>query len=101
MKYFKIFITFTGNFAKLPTPLVKVINCNQFITFTSKFTNLPKRLGKSEKNKHFKQFITLTGNFAKLPINLLLLLVNYQTVQSCLVKVKKVIIFRTSCHINQ
>ena len=67
MKYFKIFITFTGKFAKLPTPVIKLVNFNQFITFTSKFTNLPKRLGKSEtKNKYFKQFITLTGNFCEI-----------------------------------
>ena len=50
MKYFKTFITFTGNFVKLPTPSVKVINC----------------------------------------INLLHLLVNLQTYQRGLVKVKKI-----------
>ena len=58
MKYFKIFITFRGNFAILLTPLVKILNCNQSITFTSKFTNLPKRVGKSEKKNHFEQFDT-------------------------------------------
>ena len=82
MKYFKMFITFTGNFAKLPTPLVKVINCSQFIISTRTFTNLPMSLGKNEKNKHFKQFISFNGNFAKLPINLLLLIVNCHPIQS-------------------
>ena len=49
-----LLFTFTGNFAKLPTRLVKVINFNQFITFTGEFANLPKGLGKSVKSETFQ-----------------------------------------------
>ena len=43
----------TGNFTKLPTPMVKVINFKGSITFTGKFAYLQMLLGKSE-NGHCK-----------------------------------------------